>query len=148
MIDQIVFAVGGIVGAWVFARAVSRLTPTAQTRWFAGGLVIAAGVYVAFGLVLGGPPLGFEIAQLGVFSVVAWAGLRHGSWIIAAGWLAHAAWDSLHMLPSFSGHAPGWYVTACIAFDVALGGYIFYRRHHLPADSGPLAGTPKTLVQK
>jgi hypothetical protein len=92
---------------------------------------------------LGGKPLGFELGHLAAFIVVALAGLRYGSGIIAAGWIAHAGWDALHHLPTLAAHAPEWYVTACIVFDVVLAGYMFLNRDHFTV-AAPHSATIQT----
>jgi len=133
----------GLVGVWVFIRAVRRLGPARELRWYAGGLVIAAGIYVAFGLVLGGAPLGYELVQLAVFAPLAAWSLRHSVPVLAAGWLAHALWDAAHWIPTLSGHAPEWYMMACLSFDVVLGLYIFTHRDALVVGDEPEIAMPQ-----
>ena len=129
----------------MFIRRARRKGVATEISWYAGGLVIAAGVYVAFGLVLGGPPLGFELIQLAVFLGVALAGLRYSPLILAAGWLFHSIWDAMHVLPALSQHAPHWYVFACLAFDVPLAVYIAVRRRSFPLSRGILSSATEPV---
>lgn len=134
MIDPILDLLTGLVLVYVFIRVARSADRTVELRWYAGGLVIAAGVYVAFGLVLGGKPLGFELVQLAAFVAIAIAGVRYSPLILAAGWLLHAGWDMIHFHPALSQHASEWYVLACLSFDVLLAAYIVVcRRRFDPA---------------
>lgn len=119
-------ALGGLIAVYLFVRMARRAG--GEIEWYGGALLIACGVYVAFGLVLGGRPLGFELAQLGVFVGIVMAARRYSPMILAGGWVLHAVWDGVHMHPQMSEHAPTWYVYACLAFDLGLAGYIYYRR--------------------
>ncbi len=143
MIEIILSLLAGLIAVYVFIRAVRRLGPVRELRWYAGGLIIAAGVYVAFGLVLGGAPLGYELVQLAVFAPLAVWSLRHSVPLLAAGWFAHALWDSAHWIPSLSGHAPEWYMVACLSFDVALSFYILMHRDAFAGGSEPEIAMPK-----
>ena len=137
MTEFIGFLVLGLASVYVFVRLVRPIGPTGEKRWYAGGLVIAAGVYVAFGLVLGGPPLGYELGQLAVFSIIAVYGLRRSALLIGIGWLAHAFWDAAHWMPGLADHAPQWYQTTCLSFDVALAAYIAFKYRGLDSDRQP-----------
>lgn len=144
MIIPALSMLAGLAAVSVLLALARRKDRATEVRWYAGGLVIAAGIYVAFGLVLGGPPLGFELIQLGTFTALAVAGLRRSPLFLSAGWLAHSAWDALHMLPGLSQHAPEWYVFACLAFDVPIAAYIFIRRSSFTPAEAPVAATAKT----
>lgn len=128
MIVPLLSAFAGLAAVWLLIRISRREGPATELRRYAGGLVIAAGIYVAFGLVLGGRPLGFELVQLAVFTATAVAGMRGSPLILAGGWMLHSGWDALHTIPELSHHAPEWYVVACLAFDIPLAAYIFARR--------------------
>ncbi|HUF08214.1 MAG TPA: DUF6010 family protein [Rhodothermales bacterium] len=129
----------GLAAAVLFIRLARRHAPGAELRLYAAGLLIAAGVYVAFGLVLGGKPLGYELIQLVVVTIIVVVGIRRSPMIIAGGWLLHSGWDLLHVLPDLSRHAPDWYVFACLSFDVVVAGYIVAGRggYHLDQAGAP-----------
>jgi hypothetical protein len=124
-----------------------RHAPGRELRAYAAGLVIAAGVYVAFGLVLGGRPLGYELVQLAAVTMIVLAGIRYSPIIIAGGWLLHSAWDALHVLPKLSQHAPEWYVFACLSFDVAVAAYIVANRPRFHADQADRLPIAKPVDQ-
>lgn len=94
---------------------------TARKRpWlFAAGLVIAAAIYVVFALVDGDVlhAMG-ETCGVLLFAAIALGGLRWSPYLLAAGWLGHAAWDLL------AHPAPWWYPALCIGFDVLVAGFI------------------------
>lgn len=138
----------GLVAVYVFIRLARRAGPAAELRWYAGGLVVAAGIYVAFGLVLGGRPLGFELVQLVVFVMLAMAGIRYSPLILAAGWLLHSGWDALHLHPTLSSHAPQWYVFACLSFDVALAAYIVVCRRRYDLSNGVMPSLAEPINQE
>lgn len=105
-----------------------------ESRVFAVGLAVAAGLYVAFALVGGAGPawIGVEAAGFAAFALLAWAGHRWSGWILAAGWILHVAWDvGLHLVTArpFVGT---WYPNLCITFDLAVAGYVAWRSAFLP----------------
>ncbi len=105
----------------VFARARRD-----ERRVYAWGLLLAALIYVGVSLA-GGAGTGALVAEfigVALFGSVAWLGLRRSALWLAAGWAAHVGWDLLlHPLVG-AGYAPGWYVRACIGFDLALAAWI------------------------
>jgi len=132
----------GLAAAFLFIRLVRRHAPGEELRAYGAGLLIAAGVYVAFGLVLGGKPLAYELVQLAAVTMIVLAGIRYSPMIIAGGWLLHSGWDVLHVLPDLSRHAPDWYVFACLSFDVVVAAYIVAGRpafHSDHAGASPIA---------
>ena len=96
----------------------------AARAWWAGGLVGAALVYVAFALAAGEGVL-LELGGLALYGAMAAVGLRgHRGWF-AAGWLLHPLWDlGLHL---GGGVAPEWYVWVCLAFDAVAGVWLWAR---------------------
>lgn len=113
---------GAVLGA-AFVRLGRGLRGRRARLWWAGGLVIAAFVYVVFALAQG--DLGsasVEWLGVAVFGGAAALGVRgHTGWL-AAGWLLHPLWDAgLH--PPLA--APAWYVWACLSFDAVVGVALF-----------------------
>lgn len=111
----------GVVLAVPYLRVGQRLRGRRGRVWWAGGLVIAALLYVAFALAAGasGGALAVEVGGVLLYGVPAALGLRgHRGWL-AAGWLLHPLWDlGLH---GAGGVAPEWYVWACLSFDLVVG---------------------------
>ena len=104
--------------------AVGRRLGVREARaWWAGGLVVAAALYVAFAVARGAPPLAilFEAGGVVVYGAFAWRGLRGDLRWAAAGWLLHPLWDYALHRPGGFALAPEWYVWLCLSFDVVVG---------------------------
>lgn len=91
------------------------------------GLVACALAYLVFGLVRGElrrPRVAFaQLAGVLVFGVVALVALLvdpdAGRYVVAAGWLAHAAWDLVHYRARLV--VPRWYALGCVVVDTFVG---------------------------
>ncbi len=96
-------------------------------RFYGAALFVAALVLLLFALIGGqGRDVWLEAAGLALFGAAAWWGQRTPL-LIAAGWLAHIAWDVLlHPLDS-AGYVPPWYVWACVGFDLLVGVYLLLK---------------------
>ena len=91
--------------------------------WWAGGLVVAALVYVGFASGGGIARLGIEAGGVAVYALFAALGLRgHRGWV-AAGWLLHPVWDLAVDHPG----APTEYLWLCLGFDAAVGLWLWGR---------------------
>lgn len=108
--------------AWILLGAALALPYVLYARRrrfaFAAGLIVAAVIYV--GLALFGSSTGSVVVELGgvlLFAAIAAAGQRWSSLFLAAGWLAHVAWDLLL-------HELWLYPAVCIGFDVFVAGFI------------------------
>lgn len=109
-------------------------------KFFAGSLIIAALIYVAFagfGLSSGSSTTNWLIVQLVgvlIYSFFAYAGVKIAAWFVAIGWAAHVFWDiGLHWLANVS-FVPEFYPPLCIGFDLVFAiyiGYRFYLRDYL-----------------
>lgn len=88
-------------------------------------LVAAAAVYV--GATLGEQPGSAAVATgaLVLFGGLALWGVEYVR-VLALGWLAHAVWDLLHVIPVLESGAPGWYEAACLIADPLIAGYLFF----------------------
>lgn len=93
-------------------------------------LVLAALVYLVFGAVrkqLRSPGLlALETAGVLVFSTLALAALSVdqdlGRYLLAAGWLGHAAWDFAHHRADKV--VPRWYAELCAVVDVLIAAFL------------------------
>lgn len=98
-----------------------------EKRVYAIGLLIAALIYVGFGLF--SDSIAWIITEtLGVpiYAVFVWLGLRKSGLLLAIGWAFHVAWDTL--LHDYStAFVPHWYINVCIGFDLLLATYIGFR---------------------
>lgn len=108
---------GAVLGG-VFVGVVRRRNGEAgRRRMSAAGLVVAAAVYVGFG-VLAADPWGILRAVAGVliFALLALWGVRRGRIWLAVGWGGHVLWDVvLHLANPVL--APAWYALLCLGFD-------------------------------
>lgn len=88
--------------------------------WWAGGLVVASLVYVGFASAGGAAlaQLAIEVGGVAVYGLFATLGLRGYRGWVAAGWLLHPLWD---LGVGHGGAAPEWYLWTCLAFDAAVG---------------------------
>jgi hypothetical protein len=118
---------GAGLGAVLVVLA-SRCPEGERRRPLAIGLVVAALIYVVYGVVYagqqGGPRrLAIESAGLVLFSALAWLGWRRAPLWLALGWTVHVAWDiGLHGSP-VSALVPAWYPPLCVGFDLIVAGY-------------------------
>lgn len=114
-------------------RLARTLPPGGERRVYAVGLVVAAVVYVVFGVAGGASArwLGLEILGVIIYGAAAWAGLRGWPPLLAAGWAAHVAWDVLlHVNGVGAEYTPRWYPWLCVSFDlvVAVAALLLIRR--------------------
>lgn len=123
---------------WLFAGLVlvaplllyaNRQALRANQRIFGRGLVIAAGLYVAFAVINANVFwLTVEILGVAAFSIFYGLGTKYSINWLALGWALHPAWDGIiHIAGPGAQIAPFWYAAACIPFDLAIAGYLSIR---------------------
>lgn len=113
--------IAGALLGWAFIRLAQKLG--GDMRIYALGLVVAAAIYVGFAVAGGAPQpwTTIEVAGAVPFVVLAWLGLRYHPWWLAAGWAAHASWDTaLHLVAGTPPFVPAWYPTVCLGFDFVV----------------------------
>lgn len=150
---QIVSVVLGIVFAAPYLYLANTMKPELKRHFLGVGLVVAALVYVGFGLTAWlsadetnvadeqswdfGKVMLLELSGLVVYGVCYPLTIYFQSdrWL-ALGWILHPLWDLLlHWGDAPAAHiAPEWYVWMCVSFDVVVFGYIFYP--HLTSKKG------------
>ncbi len=114
-----------------------RYPPVSERVFYAVGLVIAALVYVVFGVAGGASAQWLAVEILGVllYGTAAWAGLRSRPWLLAAGWSAHVAWDVLfHLSGAGADYTPDWYPWFCVSFDLVMAGAVVASSRRAIAD--------------
>ena len=124
--------IGGLI-AGLILYAFRKKNEKGVKKFFAGTLIIAALIYVAFagfGLSNGVSTSNWLIVELiGVliYSFFAYAGVKISPWFLAIGWAAHVFWDvGLHWGADI-GFVPGFYPSLCIGFDLVFAIYIAYK---------------------
>lgn len=114
------------IGFLVLARRSGNFAK--EKRIYAVGLVVAALIYVGFGLF--SDSVGWKITEVVgvlIYAVFAWLGLKKSGWFLAIGWAFHVLWDAgLHGVST--PFVPRWYIAGCIGFDLLVAGYIAVRK--------------------
>jgi hypothetical protein len=111
--------------------------PGRERRVYAVGLVVAALVYVVFGVAGGANAQWLALESLGVFlyGAAARGGLQGLPWLLAMGWAAHVAWDVLlHLSGAGSEYTPHWYPWLCVSFDLVMAGAVLASSRRGAAD--------------
>jgi len=121
------------VTAWILAGTAGGAGFAAFARArrgvLAGGLVVAALLYVAFAAWHGAAAdwWAIECGGVLVFGALAGGGWRSSPYWLAAGWGAHPLWDAgLHLAGPGAGIVAGAYVFACIGFDLLVAAYCLW----------------------
>ena len=117
----------GIVLSLALIYLARMYPPKGERRVYAIGLVVAALIYVVFGVVGGASArwLTIEIIGVLIYGVAAWVGLRGWPSLLALGWIAHVAWDVLlHVGGAGAEYTPPWYPWLCVSFDLVVAGAI------------------------
>ena len=118
----------GIVLAIGFILLIRRSRSYAKEKLsIAIGLVVAALIYVGFGLFSGSLWwILIEIAGVAIYAMFASLGLKKSGWYLAAGWALHPLWDAgLHDYSTQ--FVPHWYINGCIGFDLLVAAYVVLR---------------------
>ncbi|WP_460932684.1 hypothetical protein [Phycicoccus ginsengisoli] len=117
------------VGLGAAAASVIALLPLPHTaRAWAGAwtLLLAAVIYLTWGAVRGDlRPARWLAAQAGAVLVLGAVALstltvdqHQARFVLAAGWIAHAAWDAVHHRANRV--VPRWYAEACAVVDLSV----------------------------
>ena len=117
----------GIVFSLALVRMARTYPPAGERRVYAVGLVIAALLYVIFGVVGGAGARWLALESVGVliYGAAAWVGLRGWPSLLALGWAAHVAWDvPIHVSGAAVGYTPRWYPWLCVSFDLVIAGAV------------------------
>ena len=115
----------GVVASKLFIL-LARSRGEQENRLLATGLIVAALIYVGFGLGSGSVSwIGIEVGGLVLYGVCAWLGIKYHPMWIAVGWGLHPVWDAgLHLTGMGSEFVPYWYAILCLSFDLYVAGYI------------------------
>jgi hypothetical protein len=122
---EIIIGVILAIGVIFIARKSGKFS--VEKRLYASGLVIAAIIYVGFGLF--SETINWKIIEVvgvPIYALFAWLGVKKSGYFLAFGWAFHVAWDAvLHGIST--PFVPHWYIGLCIGFDLAVAGYIGFR---------------------
>lgn len=115
---------GAMLGG-LFVLLARRQRGSGEVRLLGLGLVVAALIYVVLALARAdGRWLATEAGGLALFAGLAWLGLRHSSWWLALGWVAHAGWDVALHLDRAQPVVGAWYPLLCVGFDLVVAGFL------------------------
>jgi len=144
--------VGILLGA-SFLFYACRRGPHAETMVCAGGLVVAALIYVGFAVARGAGRLDLflELGGVLLFGLVA-VRFRRSPLLVGAGWMAHVGWDvGLHS-GGVRGFVPASYPLVCVGFDLLVAAYLTWRgvlwRQRAEASDADAAKAPGRLAQR
>ncbi len=129
----------GVLLGTLYVVAVRAWIPRAERRVLALGLVVTALLYVGFALAgrADSSTLFLEAGGVALFGLVAWLGIRDALWWLAAGWVAHVAWDvGLHVDRSQT-LVPVWYPLFCVGFDLMVAEFIVGCISHTSSTGSP-----------
>ena len=104
-----------------------RYPPRRERRVYCVGLVIAALIYVVFGVAGGAGArwLALEIFGIFLYGTAAKAGFRGHPWLLALAWAGHVAWDvPFHLSGAGAEYTPPWYPWLCVSFDLVMAGAV------------------------
>jgi hypothetical protein len=126
---------GAVLGG-LFVLGMRAWRRSAERRVLALGLLVAALIYVGLAVASQSDSraLILEASGVAIFGVLAWLGLRSSLWWLAAGWLAHVAWDVGLHFDQRQVFVPAWYPLLCVGFDLVVAGYLL----------GPVSATRQT----
>ena len=132
MTEIIVELAAGVLAAALVIALFYRKGKEFLRGFFAGTLVIAALIYLAFAAAgwfagtAGSYAFALESAGVLAFSAVAYSGWRLRAYFLSAGWLAHILWDAAAHPAGLSAYVPELYPGFCIGFDFVFGAFIVY----------------------
>lgn len=134
----VIAMLAGVAAGLVLARAIATRPLTQRASPVALGLVVAASIYVGFGLADGWWPHA-AVQVLGGLPFVALAGARPKALgALGVGWIVHGAWDVAHGIGVVGTRIPPWYPWACAGVDLAVGwAAVVWARADGRHDGGP-----------
>ena len=118
----------GMLLAVASALVLALLTKAQGREVLAVVLAALGGIYTGLGLA--GESGGKFAVQAGVsvlFVAFAIAGLWFSPVLLAVGFFAHAAWDTVHHPRALNIRVPGWYIPTCLVYDILLGAFVLAR---------------------
>lgn len=120
MSPVVAMVAGGAAGQMV-ARVIDARPLTQRASPVALGLVVAASIYVGYGLA-DGRWQHAVVQVLGAlpFVTLVWARPK-ALGVLGMGWIVHGAWDVAHGIGVVGTLVPPWYPWACAGVDVAVG---------------------------
>lgn len=125
---EFLWLISGIVLAGGFILAARRrLDYECEKLVYGSGLVVAALIYVGFGLFSGS--VAWQLIEFGgvlIYAALAVLGIRRSGWFLGIGWASHVLWD-LVVHNASTAFVPRWYQFLCLGFDLFLAGYIGVR---------------------
>lgn len=120
------YAIGPILGA-VICLSTTALGFNRDRSFYPTVLIVVASYYGLFAI-MGGSlrTLAYEAIPMAVFIGLAVAGYKRSAWLVAAGLIGHAIFDSFHHLLIENSGMPVWWPGFCLSIDYTLGAFLAY----------------------
>lgn len=128
MSQIIAITIGAIAAVILIFFCKRSYSPYVELKAYAGGLFIAAVIYVLF-LINGSTTqwIFIEIGGVLLFGTIAYFSQeRKWAALLALGWLLHVGWDNLLHNSVATSFVPNHYEELCIGFDLVMAVYIFF----------------------
>ena len=125
-------------GLALVVAAFARVSGLDRDRSFYSTVLIVVASYYLLFAAMGGDPRALvgELVARGVFVAAAVAGLRYGSWLVAAGLVAHGVFDFVHGDLVTNPGVPDFWPAFCATYDVTAGvllAWISHPAHRTPS---------------
>jgi hypothetical protein len=131
MLNPVTIITGAMLAGGLILAARRRGSYRSEKIAYAAGLIVAALIYVGFGLYSGSALWNLtEFAGLLIYTTFAVLGLRLSGWFLCFGWALHVGWDVI-LHGQQTDFVPFWYQMLCLGFDLQLAGYIGFREWRL-----------------
>ena len=118
---------GGIVAALANVAVTSRLPAKKAAEFFNLFMAATAAVYIGSALAAGGTnTLLLEIVLSAVLFALALAGQWSSLKFTALAFLAHGAWDLLHVTMGMGANAGPDFPVLCVGYDWLIAGYLWW----------------------
>lgn len=113
-------------GLALFVGFGARLVGWDRDRAFYSTVLVVVATYYALFAVVGGSmqALGAELLPIALFIAASVVGFRSSMWLVAAGLVAHGAFDLVHGHWISNPGVPVWWPRFCMAYDVVAGAFL------------------------
>lgn len=113
---------GVVISLWTTALGFSR-----DRSFYPTVLMVVASYYMLFAVISGSMrTLVFEAVPMVVFIGLAVAGYKRSAWLVAAGLIGHAVFDSFHHHIVDNTGMPVWWPGFCLSIDYTLGAFLAF----------------------
>lgn len=113
---------GVVISLWTTALGFSR-----DRSFYPTVLIVVASYYGLFAVISGSMrTLAYEAIPMAAFIGLAVAGYKRSAWLVAAGLIGHAVFDSFHHQIVENTGMPVWWPGFCLSIDYTLGAFLAF----------------------